>query len=302
MSASSQLFVGITAWNSELLLPLCLDSLRRTAPLAKVVVLDNESTDGTPALARSFGATVVVKRCSQADALNALVALSSRPFTLLIHADVVFMSDAWVETVLAGFADGVALVSPEDIGCGPYTRPWGKGMPESSFLCFVTQHLRKLMIRRWFRRFRVPYYRRGMDFYGDHITYNLPRRLAEADLAWVPMSVHVSDHLDDPYFVPTRPLRHWLPQMGHLRYGLGNFYSLGGVITHYHNWYDRRVIKTKRFDEEETLEVDGGGVPVAYLKAYTDNFISDYRQGKVAVPAATSRTAAPRRGEKCSSA
>jgi glycosyltransferase involved in cell wall biosynthesis len=284
MSASSQLFAGITAWNSELLLPLCLDSLRRTAPQAEIVVLDNESTDDTQAIARSFGAKIVVKRCGQADALNSLAALSNRRYTVLIHADVVFISPDWVKTVVAHITGNIALVSPEDIGCGPYTRPWGKGMPESSFMCFATRYLEKIIVRRWFRRFRVPYYRKSFDFYGDHITYNLPGRLAAAGLAWVPMAVHVSQHLDEPYFVPDFPLQHWSPEMGHLRYGLGNFYSLDGVMTHYHNWYDRRADKTKNFEPEETLEVNGGGVPIAYLKAYTENFMSDYRQGKLNIP------------------
>ena len=284
MSESSQLFVGITTWNSGLLLPLCLDSLKRTAPHADVVVLDNESTDETQTIARSSGARVVVKRCGQADALNMLAAMSDRPYTVLLHADVVFISSEWARTVIARFAGNVALVSPEDIGCGPYTRPWGKDMPESSFMCFATRHVERIKVRRWFRRFRVPYFRNAVDFYGDHVTYNLPGRLAKAGLAWVPMSVHVSEYLDHPYFVPRLPLTHWAPQMGHLRYGLGNFYSLDGVITHYHNWYDRRIDRTKRFDPEDTLEIDGGGVPVAYLKAYTDNFMADYREGKVSVP------------------
>jgi glycosyltransferase involved in cell wall biosynthesis len=285
VSESSQVFVGITTWNSEVLLPLCLDSLRRTAPEAEIVVLDNESTDGTQAIAREAGARVVAKRCGQADALNALAAMSGRPHTVLVHSDVVFMSPDWVRTVLARCTGNVALVAPEDIGCGPYTRPWGKNMPESSFMCFATRHFERIRVRRWYRRFRVPHFRRLVDFYGDHITYNLPRRLAEAGLAWVPMSVHVSEYLDDPFFVPTFALKHWMPEMGHLRYGLGNFYSLDGVVTHYHNWYDRRVDLTKQFEPQETLEVDGGGVPVAYLKAYTDNFMTDYRLGKVNVPA-----------------
>ena len=284
MSVSSKLFVGITTWNSELLLPLCLDSVRRTAPAAEVVVLDNESTDATQEIARSFGARVLSWSCGQADALNALAAISTRPYTALIHADVVFVSPRWVETVVARLNGDVALVSPEDIGCGPYTRPWGKGMPESSFMCFVTARMEALKVRRWLRRFRIPYYRKGVDFYGDHITYNLPRRLMEAGLDWVPMGVHVSEHLREPFYVPDFPLQHWLPQFGHLRYGLGNFYSLDGVVTHYHNWYDRRVDKTKQFDPRETLEINGGGVPVAFLKAYTENFMNDYAQGKLVLP------------------
>lgn len=284
MSASSRLFIGITAWNSEQLLPLCLDSVRCTAPDAEVIVLDNKSTDATQDIARRFGARVVSRLCGQADALNALTAASGRPYTTLIHADVVFMSPRWVEMVVARLSGDIALVSPEDIGCGPYTRPWGKGMPESSFMCFDTSRLDKLKVRRWFRRWRIPYCRKDVDFYGDHITYNLPQRLAEAGLGWVPMAVHVSEHLTEPYYVPDFPLQHWLPQLGHLRYGLGNFYSLDSVVTHYHNWYDRRIDKTKRFDPRETLEINGGGVPVAFLKAYTENFMRDYSQGSVVLP------------------
>ena len=140
MKNASELFVGITTWNSELLLPLCLDSLRRTAPDAKVVILDNESVDNTPRIANKFDARIVSKRCSQGDALNELVRLADRPYTLLIHADVVLMSLRWLEIVLSKLHNVIALVSPEDMGCGPYTRPWGKGKPESSFMFFVTEH------------------------------------------------------------------------------------------------------------------------------------------------------------------
>lgn len=293
MSASSKLFVGITTWNSELLLPLCLDSVRRTAPDAEVVVLDNESTDSTLEIARRFGARVVSKRCGQADALNTLAGMSSRPYTALIHADVVFLSPRWVETVLARLEGNVALVSPEDIGCGPYTRPWGKDMPESSFMCFATARMKQLKHRRWLRRFRIPYYRKQVDFYGDHITYNLPQRISEAGLGWVPMTVHVSEELSEPYYVPDFALQHWRPEFGQLRYGLGNFYSLDGVVTHYHNWYDRRVDKTKQYDPHETLEINGGGVPVAFLKAYTENFMDDYAKGTVVLPALPNTTGAP---------
>lgn len=283
MSLSSQLFIGITTWNSEQFLPLCLDSLQRTAADAEIVVLDNESTDDTLKIARTFGARVIVQRSGQADALNSLASMSEKPFTLLIHADVVLLSPDWVPTVLRQFSENVALVSPEDIGCGPYTRPWGKNMPESSFMCFNTRFLDKIRIRRWMRRFRFPYYKRKVDFFGDHITYNLPARVSQANLEWKMMQVHASNYLNEPYYVPDYELKHWSPDLGFLNYGLGNFYSLDGVITHYHNWYDRRVEKTKKFDPRETLEV-GGGLPVSYLKAYSDRFISDYRKNCLVLP------------------
>lgn len=290
MISASQLFIGITTWNSELLLPICLDSLRETASDAEVVVLDNQSEDRTQEIARSLKACVLEKRSGQADALAALARMSSKPYTLLIHADVVFVSPDWVQTVIARLTGKNGLVSPEDVGCGPYTRPWGKDKPESSFMCFRTQFLSKLTTRRWARRLGVPYFRNKVDFFGDHITYGLPGRLADAGLEWCPMGVHVSDRLEQPYYTPDFPLQHWSPQLGHLRYGLGNFYSPDGVVTHYHNWYDRRVDKTKQFDPHETLEIGGGGVPVAYLKAYTTNFVNDYQKNCVVIPDAALTT------------
>jgi hypothetical protein len=205
----------------------------------------------------------------------------------------VFVSPDWVETVLARLQGRVALVSPEDIGCGPYTRPWGKGMPESSFMCFATSAFDVLKVRQWRRRFRIPYFRDQIDFYGDHVTYNLPGRLAAAGLEWVPMEVLTSSQLEQPMYVPDFPLQHWQDSFGRLRYGLGNFYRLDGVVTHYHNWYDRRVDKTRAFDARETLEIGGAGVPVAYLKAYTESFIRDYEAGRVDVPGPDAGMRAP---------
>ena len=290
MNDSSRLFVGITTWNSELLLPLCLQSLQRTAPKAEVVVLDNMSVDNTPQIAYGFGARVIRKSCGQGDVLNELVRLSDRPYTLLIHADVVLMAPHWVELVLSKLKNGVALVSPEDIGCGPYTRPWGKGKPESSFMCFVTEHLKALRERRWYRRLGMPYFRNQFDFYGDHITYNIPQHLSRAGLDWQPMSVHVSERLTQPHYAPDfeLPNWHWSPELGYLQYGLGNFYSLDGVVTHYHNWYDRRVVKTRQDDPRAMLELNGEGLPVAYLKSYTSNFIDDYQRGCVGIPSGLS--------------
>lgn len=284
MNSSSQLFVGITTWNSETLLPICLHSLRKSTADAEIVVLDNLSDDATPEIARSFGAKVVAKRCGQADALDELARMSRKPFTLLIHADVVLISPDWLKTVVARLNGDCVLVSPEDIGCGPYTRPWGKDKPESSFMCFRTEVLSKLTTRRWARRLGLPYYRNRVDFYGEHITYALPAQLQNARLNWCPMRVHTSEYMEEPFYTPDFPLQHWTPELGHLRYGLGNFYSLDGVVTHYHNWYDRRINKSKQFDPHATLEIGGGGVPVAYLKAYTDNFVNDYGKNCVSVP------------------
>lgn len=284
MKLSSNLFVGITSWNSEALLPLCLDSLRKSVPDAQIHVFDNGSVDASVKIATDFGATVTIGNLGQAQALNFLARASSRRYTLLIHSDVVFASSIWLDVVAAEAAEQVALIAPEDIGCGQYTRTWGKGMPESSFLFFITKHLNRHRIRPRAGRFGLPSLQRDIDLYGEHITYNLPRRIHDAGLVWKAMEVHLSERMPEPFYTPDFVPGYWTPELGHLRYGLGNFYSINGHVTHYHNWYDRRLSTTQTSDSRATSEVDGGGVPLAFLKAACDNLISDYNAGSLRIP------------------
>lgn len=282
----ADLFVGVTAWNSETLLSACLDSVRRTVPEAEVVVLDNGSEDGTREVAAQLAVRTVVRRCSQGDALDELVRRSTRPLTLLAHADVVLLSPDWLETTKAALhRDGSILVSPEDVGCGPFTRrEHGRGMPESSFLLFRTASLPRLQIRRWHRRWRIPYLRRKVDFFGEHVTYNLPGRMEAAGLRWSPMEVYPSPREEHPLYTSSFPAKHWSADLGHLRYGLGNFYGLDGAITHYHNWYDRRLHAAEA-GSTETSEPGGAGVPLDFIRACTERFLDDYRAGSVRLPA-----------------
>src|SRR5262249_44398587 len=121
----SELFIGITSWNSSLFLPHCLEAISATTAgtATEIVVLDNCSDDSSADIARTFGATVLQRRCNQADALNCLVAHSKAPYTLLIHADVILLGRSWFDLCQGKLTGSTVLVSPEDIGCGPLTRP-----------------------------------------------------------------------------------------------------------------------------------------------------------------------------------
>ena len=241
--ACPDLFVGITSWNSTLFLPHCLDSLRRTCAGIRthICVLDNASGDASPSIAREAGAEVIVRRCSQPEALQALVRRSDAAFTLLLHADVILLDPGWFQLCTSRLQGDTVLVSPEDIGCGPLTRPFGVGMPESSFLLFRTDGLRRSRRLIWRRRHRLPWPSREFDFSGPHVTHHIPRRLRERGFDWQPMQVHVSNAAAAPLFQPDADVTLWTDELAYLRYGLGNFYGLEGRITHYHNWYDRIV-------------------------------------------------------------
>lgn len=284
--SAPELFIGITTWNSATFLRASLAGIRNTtdAKRTRVVVLDNQSTDDTVAVAKSFAAEVVVRPSSQVVALMDLFNWSRSELTLLIHADVVLLGERWLDVCRTHLTGNVALVSPEDIGCGPYTRPWGKGMPESSFLLFRTSLARKIREWRGWRRrlgIRLPY--RGIDLTGDHITYNLPKRLHERGLAWTPMKVLTSRRMPEPIYTARFDAPMWTPELANYRYGLGNFYALDGVVTHYHNWYER-ALEDVTPDSDRTLPAQSGGLPLAFLKTYSQNFLADFARDAVDIP------------------
>jgi len=269
------LFVGITSWNSRAFLDVCLDSLRKTCGDLDVCVLDNASTDDSCDVARRHGAKVIRKACSQPRAMNVLAAKSRGDFTLLAHADVVFLGADWKARCTEAVRSGASLVSPEDTGCGNGTRPWGRGMPESSFLFFETGMLRKLREIRWNRKFRIPWMEPGVDFFGDHITYNLPGAIARRGGRIKFLDFHVGPGTESPIVNPVQAYKYWQPLWANLRYGLGNFYTLDGALTHYHNWYDRL---------NAGGSADPDCLPAEFLSAYSRNFLEDYQAGNVRLP------------------
>jgi len=279
------LFIGMTTWNSAAFLPTSLAAVRRMTDerTTRIVVLDNFSTDATVHVARDFGVKVVQRRSSQSMALVDLFNFSRSSYTLLIHADVVLLARDWLDVCARHLNGNIALVSPEDIGCGPYTRPWGKGMPESSFLLFRTDLVRRTRTTVWRQRFKLRLPLRAIDLSGEHVTYNLPQRLREHRLNWQPMEVHTSVRLDEPIYVPLFNAPGWNPELAMYRYGLGNFYSLDGVVTHYHNWFER-ALENVGDDSAKTLPPESGGLPLAFIKRYTRNFLDDFARGAVDVP------------------
>ena len=279
------LFVGVTTWESELFLEACLRSVRRCTEGARlrVAVVDNVSRDRSVEIARDLGAQVRVERCSQAIALNRLLAMSEARHTLLLHSDVVLLSARWYATCNRHLAGKVALVSPEDIGCGPLTRPYGAGMPESCFMLFDTQKARRCRTIAWVRRKGLPVPTLRLDLDHHFVTHNLPETLRRRGYTWKTMRVHASPKDPVTAYKPLFTPEYWSEELSHLRYAMGNFYSLDGVVTHYHNWFDR-VPKDVAPDSLETTEGAGRGLPLAFLSRGTRRFLEDLEAGQVVLP------------------
>ena len=283
---TTDLFIGITSWNSELFLPHCLESIRRTTDGSSthIYVLDNSSTDQSAAIAKQAGAEVIVHNCTQPEALQELVRRSHGHLTLLLHADVVLLANDWLKRCADYLIGNTVLVSPEDIGCGPLSRPFGAGMPESSFLLFRTDGLKRARRLARKRPLRPPFVRREFDFYGNHVTHNIPRRLAERGYTWKPMKVYVSNAEPEPLFIPAPGTTLWTEELGYLRYGLGNFYGLDGMITHYHNWYDRVIRVSDRSSSGNSTTPKKREFPAEFINAYSQRFLADYAEGTVDFP------------------
>src|SRR5262249_37684486 len=129
-----ELCVGITTYNSATFLPYCLESLRAKTQgvTLRILVVDNKSVDRSVSIAREHGAEVIVQWISQVDAMNLLLARSKARFTLLIHSDVIFLSDLWFSLCREQMKGSCALVSPEDVSGIPHFHNF-PGMPQSSF-------------------------------------------------------------------------------------------------------------------------------------------------------------------------
>lgn len=290
-----ELFVGVTTWNSELFLEHCLRSIQKTTDglNVRIGVVDNLSRDRSVQIARDFGAEIRLEYCNQAIALNRLLSMSDARHTLLIHSDVVLLSPLWYSTCARRLSGNVALVSPEDIGCGPMTRPYGARKPESCFMLFDTEKARHARTWKWIRRRGVPWPIRHLDLDDYYVTHDLPETLARRGYTWCQMKVHPSPRASSPIYRPPFTPEYWSEELSFLRYGMGNFYSLDGQITHYHNWFDR-VPKDVPLDSLETTEGDGKGLPSAFLSLGTRNFIDDLQAGRVVLPSPDEPERAPK--------
>lgn len=289
------LFVGVTTWNSEMFLGHCLRSIRNTTEGINMHlgVVDNVSKDRSVAIARDMGAQVHVEHCSQSIALNRLLAMSQARHTLLLHSDVILLSNTWYTTCSKHLTNNVALVSPEDIGCGPLTRPYGAGKPESCFMMFDTAKARHARTIGWTRRRGIPWPRLHLDLEDYYVTHDLPATLGRRGYTWQPMRVHASPREASPVYQPPFTPEYWSEELSYLRYGMGNFYSLDGDITHYHNWFDR-VPKDVPLDSLDTTEGQGKGLPTAYLSLGTRRFIADLQAGQLVLPHADEPQPQPR--------
>ncbi|MBC7605025.1 MAG: hypothetical protein H7255_20505, partial [Ramlibacter sp.] len=132
---------------------------------------------------------------------------------------------------------------------------------------------------RWVQRFKMKLPQRIMNFYSANVTHYLPGELQARELTWMPMKVHTSRHLAQPVYEPREDARCWVDELATLEYGLGNFYSVDGEITHYHNWYERQLD-----NEHVKRQPDKATIPLDYISQRSKQFLRDLSAGTVGLP------------------
>jgi len=101
------LSVVIPTLNAEAVLPACLVALRTGTPnplIGEIIVVDGGSRDGTAAVARRAGASVLTSPPGRGAQLAAGGAAARGPWLLFLHADTV-LEPGWREAVQAFIAE-----------------------------------------------------------------------------------------------------------------------------------------------------------------------------------------------------
>jgi GT2 family glycosyltransferase len=107
VSVGPQVAVVIPSWNSATLLPGLLDSLEATGEEVELLVVDNGSRDGTPAMLRERGVEYMAlpENVGFATAMNLGVAATGAPFVLGLNADTLLTPGSIGALVTALVAD-----------------------------------------------------------------------------------------------------------------------------------------------------------------------------------------------------
>lgn len=282
--SAPELRIGITTRDDRPALELCLKSIAQTVANVEneVVVVDCQSADGSAEMATEAGAKVLVRGWTQAESLNYLLGTSRSKYTLLLHSDIVLLDEDWYRRLAEEATASIALVAPDDSGLGPHLRSsYGSGHPESSFLFWRTdlsRSLRALRLREFPRRLRARLpLARTLELSDKHVTHRLADNLIRCGLEWRPMTVLASPQTAPWYHHRVRSGANWDADWSTYEYGFGNFYALGGRVTHYHQWYTR-------FSGLDRDALNDDGVPARFLAESAARFRADYLGGHLKLP------------------
>ncbi len=183
--------VLVATYNSGQTLAESLASARRHLPIRHLIVVDHQSTDGTKAIARSFGAELIDEQAGLGRARNAALEAAGTEPVLFLDSDVVivrpdFYPRACQEfrrpgtVAVVGMSVGHRFAYGLPLGLTMIGRAWSlrAGIPDA-VLSRETYYLQRAARA---ERLRVRYVPEAMRHYG---TYRAQSNWAEFQGAWV---------------------------------------------------------------------------------------------------------------------
>ncbi|MHB1709209.1 MAG: glycosyltransferase family A protein [Thermoplasmataceae archaeon] len=97
--------VLIRTFNSADTLSDCLQSVLKFIPIRKIIVADHNSTDGTPEIARRFGAEVYTEETGLGFATKLLISKADTRYILFVDGDITVTSSDFFERAAGLFDD-----------------------------------------------------------------------------------------------------------------------------------------------------------------------------------------------------
>ena len=132
--SSEKIDVFIPTYNSEKHLQECLDSVKKTFPVRRVVLIDHESTDLTWRIAEENGCEVVFEEKGLAYARELSFRLAETDVIALVESDLVYHEFGWYRSALGLMKEDVAAVvayvpRANEEARGRYNEFWSRFTP-----------------------------------------------------------------------------------------------------------------------------------------------------------------------------
>lgn len=134
LRSSEKIDVFIPTYNSEKHLQECLDSVKKTFPVRRVVLIDHNSVDSTLRIGKANGCEIVEEERGLAYARELSFRLAETEVLAMVESDLVYREYSWYERAVGLMRDNVAAVVAYvpralEVARGRYNEFWSRYTP-----------------------------------------------------------------------------------------------------------------------------------------------------------------------------
>jgi glycosyltransferase involved in cell wall biosynthesis len=110
LSGGAEMDIFIPTYNSVLHLQECIDSVRKSLPVNRVILVDHHSTDGTVELGRRNNCVIVSEDKGLGYARELSFRMAETPIFALVESDLIYHQTDWYELAKSQFSERVGAV------------------------------------------------------------------------------------------------------------------------------------------------------------------------------------------------